>query len=315
MKAKVAVTMGDPAGIGPEIVARVCNDPEIREIAEIVLIGRQMVLAAGALSANQAMPEVEIIECGPPAQIKPGQPSEQSGAQAAAFVKKAVELCLNGQVQAMVTAPISKEHLNAAGFHYSGHTDMLGDLAGGVRPVMLLAGSKLKVSLVTVHTSLQSVARQVNRESILHTSIITHQALQKYFAVARPRLAVCALNPHAGENGLLGDEEGRIIAPAVAELRNHGIDARGPLSADSLFWEVLRYQQYDAVICMYHDQGLIPFKIAHFADGVNVSLGLPFIRTSPDHGTAFHLAGKGQASASSMKEAVKLAVQMAQKAA
>ena len=310
MKPQIVVTMGDTAGIGPELVARVCNDAEVREKADITVVGRAMILAAGALAAAQPMPELKVVECGPAAQIKPGQPSAHSGAQAGAFISKALEMCLSGEMQAMVTAPISKEHLNLGGYHYAGHTDMLADLTK-TRPVMMLAGKLLKVSLVTVHTPLSEVARQVTAESVLHTCRVTGQWLQKYLGYESPRLAVAALNPHAGENGLLGREENDIITPVVRELAAGGLDIKGPFSADTLFWRVLKHKEFDAVICMYHDQGLIPFKIAHFEDGVNVSMGLPFIRTSPDHGTAFDLAGKGQASAGSMKAAVLMAASAA----
>ena len=211
MSPKIALTLGDPAGIGPELVARMCHDAEVKDLAELVVVGQPALLAAGATAAGLTMPEVEIAECGSPAQIKFGQPSALSGSLAGAFVARAVEMCLKNQVQAMATAPLSKEHLNAGGYHYSGHTDMLGHLAGGVKPVMMLAGSRLRVSLVTAHTRLSAAPGLITEESILHTSIATCQWLRRFLSCEQPRLAVAALNPHAGEGGLLGWEEQTVI--------------------------------------------------------------------------------------------------------
>ncbi len=311
MKPQIALTLGDPAGIGPELVARICADQEVLAAADLLVVGQAALLQAGARAAALCLPQVRLIECGAPAPVTPGLPSAASGALAGAFVAAAARLSLAKEVDAMVTAPLSKEHLNAGGYHYSGHTDMLGELAGGVKPVMMLAGPKLKVSLVTVHSALRQVPSMLTQEALERAILITHQWLQRYWAVKMPRLAVAALNPHAGENGLLGKEEQYVIAPVVERLNAQGFNLLGPSSADTLFWRALKYNEFDAVVCMYHDQGLIPFKMVHFEDGVNISLGLPFIRTSPDHGTAFELAGKGVASISSMKAAVMLAAHLA----
>ena len=310
-KPKLAITMGDPAGIGPEIIARICHDEEVRAHSELVIIGRQMVLAAGALACNLPFPQVEIIETGNPALIKPGQPSASSGAQAISFIEKAVQLCLANEVQAMVTAPISKEHIQLAGAKETGHTDMLGRLTNTPNPVMMMIGKHIRVALVTVHAPLREVAQLITQERILHTILETYNWFKAFSTISQPRLAVAALNPHAGENGYLGEEEKNIIAPVIDKLKQEGMNITGPLAADSLFWRVFKNKEFDAVVCMYHDQGLIPFKIAHFEDGVNVTLGLPIIRTSPDHGTAFDLAGKGVANSSSMKIATLLAARLA----
>ena len=209
----------------------------------------------------------------------------------------------------MVTAPISKEALNRAGHHYPGHTELLAELAGTERVVMMLAGSRLRVTLVTIHEGLADVPGLVTFERVLETIRITHRDVDRYFR-RHPRLAVLALNPHCGEGGMFGDEEARVIGPAVDAARREGIDAVGPLSADTLFHFAVQ-GKYDAVVCMYHDQGLIPLKLLHFDDGVNVTLGLPIIRTSVDHGTAYDLAGTGRASAESMKAAIMMAAAMA----
>jgi 4-hydroxythreonine-4-phosphate dehydrogenase len=225
------------------------------------------------------------------------------------FICEAASLCLSGGADGMATAPISKEAMNKAGHRYPGHTELLAALAGAERVVMMLAGSRLRVSLVTIHEALADVPPLVTYERVLETIRITHRDVNRYF-VRNPRIAVLALNPHCGEGGMFGDEETRIIAPAIRAACMEGIDAVGPLSADTLF-HFAAQGEYDVVVCMYHDQGLIPLKLLHFDDGVNVTLGLPIIRTSVDHGTAYDLAGTGRASAESMKAAIRMAANMA----
>jgi 4-hydroxythreonine-4-phosphate dehydrogenase len=230
------------------------------------------------------------------------------------YIKEGVRLCQAGLLQGLVTAPISKEALRAGGYPDTGHTTMLARLTGTPRPVMMLAGPKLRVILVTIHRALREVPDLISAEGIVETASVAHRDLRRYLNLARPRLAVAALNPHAGEGGLFGDEEGRIIAPAVEELKRRGVEASGPYPPDTVFWHMMQ-GAFDAVICMYHDQGLIPFKLRHFDNGVNVTLGLPIIRTSPDHGTAYDIAGQGKASPASMKAAVLMAADMAAKSA
>ncbi|MCF8033943.1 MAG: 4-hydroxythreonine-4-phosphate dehydrogenase PdxA [Desulfarculaceae bacterium] len=310
MTPRIAVTLGDPAGVGPEIVAQLCHDLSTRELAELVVVGQADLLAAGARACGLAPPVVEVVETGEPAEIAPGQPSPASGRLAGAFVERALELVQAGEAAAMATAPISKEALQAAGYPDTGHTTLLARKTGTERPVMMLAGDKLKVVLVTIHKALREVPGLITRKAVLHTALVTDQAFREQFGVAVPRLAVCGLNPHAGEHGIFGDEEEKIIAPAVAELQAAGVDATGPLPPDTVFWRAVK-GEFDAVVCMYHDQGLIPLKLLHFDDGVNVSLGLPIIRTSVDHGTAYDLAGTGQANPASMIAAVRMAARMA----
>ncbi|KIX15843.1 4-hydroxythreonine-4-phosphate dehydrogenase PdxA [Dethiosulfatarculus sandiegensis] len=313
MKPTIALTLGDPAGVGPEIVARICHDEEVRAACRLLVIGRSMLLSAGALACNLPEPEVDMVEAGQGAEIKPGLPSAASGRQAGAFIEKACELCLNGQAQAMVTAPISKEALQKGGYADTGHTTMLARLTGVKRPVMMLAGSHLKVIPVTVHVAIKDVPGLLTRELIIETAQVAMADIIKFFGIKNPRLAVAALNPHAGEQGLFGDEESRVIEPAVQYLREKGINAQGPFSPDTVFFRASK-GEFDFVLCMYHDQGLIPMKLLNFYDGVNVTLGLPLIRTSVDHGTAYDIAGTGKARADSLKSAVMLAAKMAKKA-
>lgn len=307
---KVAITLGDPAGVGPELVARACHDQEVLAAVEPVVVGRSMLLSAGALACGLDAPDIEIVGCGEGAEIKPGQPSEAAGRQAGAFIEMALQMCLSNQVDAMVTGPISKLALQQAGYSDTGHTTLLGRLTNTPRPVMMMAGSRLKVVLATVHKAIREVPDLLSTQAIVEVGMIGDESMRRFFGLAHPRIAVAALNPHAGEGGIFGDEEARIIAPAVAELQARGAEASGPHPPDTVFWRAMR-GEYDLVLCMYHDQGLIPFKLRHFEDGVNVTLGLPIIRTSPDHGTAYDIAGKGVAKPDSMKAAILLAGHMA----
>jgi 4-hydroxythreonine-4-phosphate dehydrogenase len=225
------------------------------------------------------------------------------------YIVQAARLCLDGRVDAMATAPINKEALNRAGILHPGHTELLAELTKTTEFVMMLAGDRLRVALVTIHEALADVPRLVTTDKILATIRITHHDLDRYFK-KNPRIAVLALNPHCGEGGMFGREEAEIIAPAIALARAEGLDVSGPHSADTLFHFAVQ-GEYDAVVCMYHDQGLIPLKLLHFDDGVNVTLGLPIIRTSVDHGTAYNLAGTGRASDASMAAAIRMAAQMA----
>jgi len=310
VRPRIAVTLGDPAGVGPEIVARLCSDPATRERAELVVVGQRGLLDRGAAACGLPAPKVELKETGPALAVALGRPGADSGRLAGAFVEEALRLVQAGRALALATAPLSKEALAAAGYPDTGHTTLLARLTRTPRPVMMLAGDKLKVVLVTIHKALREVPGLLTREGVAHTARVTDAALRRYWGLAAPRLAVCGLNPHAGEGGLFGDEEARIIAPAVAALKAAGVAAEGPLPSDTVFWRAVQ-GQFDAVVCMYHDQGLIPLKLLHFEDAVNVTLGLPVIRTSVDHGTAYDLAGTGKANPASMIAAVKLAAEMA----
>jgi 4-hydroxythreonine-4-phosphate dehydrogenase len=327
-KPVIAVTMGDPAGVGPEVIVRALAEPELGDICRPLVLGDPLAMER-ALAVTGVDMKLETIPAGPPPEDTPGAiflrplsrlaatdmayggPSPDAGDAMFRYITEAVNLCLKREAAAMVTAPISKEALNRGGHRFPGHTELLADLTGCTDYVMMLAGDRLRVTLVTIHEALADVPRLITRERVLATIRATHRGLHKYFR-KKPRLAVLALNPHCGEHGLFGDEERRFILPAVEAARAEGIDARGPLSADMLFHFAAR-GDYDGVVCMYHDQGLIPLKLLHFHDGVNVTLGLPIIRTSVDHGTAYDLAGTGKASHLSMMASIRTAVGMVKK--
>ncbi|MFH1489563.1 MAG: 4-hydroxythreonine-4-phosphate dehydrogenase PdxA, partial [Pseudomonadota bacterium] len=240
----------------------------------------------------------------------PGRPHIEGGKAMVSYIVKAVEMAGKGEIAGMVTCPISKALMQEAGYAYEGHTQLLAHLTGCEDFVMMLAGERLRVTLVTIHTSIRDVPGLLSVEKVLKTLSITSRAPESDFGIRRPRLAVAALNPHAGEGGLFGMEEEMIIRPAVESARRSGIEVEGPLPADTLFYKAAA-GRYDAVVCMYHDQGLIPLKLLHFSDGVNITLGLPVVRTSVDHGTAYDIAGRGEADPSSLIAAVRTAVTMA----
>lgn len=328
-KPVVAITMGDPAGIGPEIVFDALADPSVRKICFPLVVGDLGVLQRASkkrrngpslnswqkgqpIAANGAGIPVYSLSSMSPREARAGRPTKACGQAVYHYIKGAAELVLSGRADAMATAPISKHILRLAGHSYPGHTELLAELAGAGECRMMLVGGGLKVVLVTIHLPLTKVAGQLTRERIQATIELTHHALKGHFGIPRPRIAVTGLNPHAGEEGIFGKEEKQIILPAILKARRKGICARGPFPADSLFFQVAR-GDYDAVVCMYHDQGLIPFKLLHFFDGVTLTLGLPFIRTSVDHGTAYDIAGKNKADPSSIKEAICLAAALARK--
>ena len=294
--------MGEPSGIGPEI-ALAAFDQLHGQIGNhpLKLVGDADVFAArkNALIATAAK-----------VTAKPGKPDPQNAAAVIEAIEIAVKSCLAGEAAAMVTAPIHKAVLKEAGFAYPGHTEFLGFLTKAPRAVMMLASEKLRVVPLTIHTPLADVPKAINMDSIIETADIMLKALARDFAIAEPRLAIAGLNPHAGEDGMLGPEEKAFITPAVQALKARGHKVSGPLSADTLFHDEAR-KRYDAVLTMYHDQGLIPIKTLSFWDGVNVTLGLPLVRTSPDHGTAFDIAGHGKADHRSMIAAIRMAAMIA----
>ncbi len=325
----LAVSLGDPAGIGPEIVFKAWS--ALRHSGpSFVVVGDLRQVAAGsggtaglvrqvsaAEDANrvfeQAVPVIDIPLLEP---VVAGNPSPRAAKAVIAWIETAVGLALSGAVGGVVTAPIAKESLYGAGFPFPGHTEFLGELTlahrydGARGPIMMLAAPGLRVSLVTVHKPLAEVPAALSVEKIVNAGLVTAQALRRDFGIERPRLAVAGLNPHAGENGTIGREEVQIVGPAVRALRDLGVEAVGPSPADSLFHEAAR-AKYDAVLCLYHDQALIPVKMLDFWGGVNITLGLPIVRTSPDHGTAFDIAGRGLARADSMIAAIRMAKEIA----
>lgn len=322
------ITMGDPTGIGPELIIKALLDQSLERLNRPVeIVGDVGVLCrAGKIFGSEGKPEqlkdrlfslhfgdTKLIvhsasELDMPS-VHYGQPNTACGKAMADYVEDAISRCLDKTAAGIVTCPINKAAINAAGYHFPGHTELLAKRCGIEKVVMMLAGEQLKVCLVTTHLAYRDVPDKLSCEEILQTIRITTKAFQQQFGIQQPRLAVLALNPHASENGLFGDEEQRIITPAIEAAQAEGITADGPHSADTLFHFAAK-GAYDAVICMYHDQGLIPLKLLHFDAAVNVTLGLPIVRTSVDHGTAYDLAGTGTANTASLISALKMAEQM-----
>jgi 4-hydroxythreonine-4-phosphate dehydrogenase len=325
MPAPLALTMGDPAGIGPEIIVkawRALRDQgrpflavgDFDALASVSGDGSQILRRIGAPDQAAAIfaQALPVLDRPLSAPVVAGHPTSAAAGSIVQWIEIAVGLALSGAVGAVVTAPIAKAPLYEAGFGFPGHTEFLGELTAGAPyagergPLMMLASQDLRVTLVTVHTALADVPAQLTAEAIVKVARTTHQALQRDFAIARPRLAVAGLNPHAGEDGGMGREEIEIVIPAIAALRAEGLDVSGPYPADTLFHAEAR-ARYDAAVCLYHDQGLIPVKMLDFWGGVNITLGLPIVRTSPDHGTAFDIAGRGIARPDSLIAAIEAA--------
>lgn len=319
---RIAVTMGDPGGIGPEIVVQAHLFPDLFSLCRPVVYGDEGILrrAAGVLGkivevAPGGEPGPGRIVVRPISALDPGvvpfgRMSEPGARAMAEYIREAARDALAGRVDAVVTCPITKEGLRIAGVPFPGHTEFLADLCGGADVVMMLAGDRLRVALVTIHVALRKALELLSPPVIERTVRITNEFFREYMGTDAPRIAVAGVNPHAGEGGLFGDEEETMVAPAVAACRRRGIDASGPYSPDTVFYRAYN-GEFDVVVAMTHDHGLIPLKLVHFEDGVNVTMGLPVIRTSVDHGTAYDIAGKGTASPSSLSAAVRMAAGMA----
>ena len=324
---KVGITMGDPTGIGPEIIVKVLSDKSAFRFCRPIVLGdrkvmeRAITLTNSTLKVNEmktleeskykddmlnliSLSTINVDEIGY------GSPTQACGRAMVGYIEKAVKLVLAGKIDAITTAPINKKALSDAGYSYPGHTELLAELTGSREYVMMLTGDKLKVALVTIHCGLREIFHLLTIDKIVTTIRITHSALVNFFGEINPKIAVAGLNPHAGEGGLFGKEEEEIILPAVKQAQQLGIGVEGPLPPDTLFYHAAK-GAYSAVVSMYHDQGLIPLKLLHFEDAVNVTLGLPLIRTSVDHGTAYDIAGTGKANPLSLLNALKLAAGMA----
>jgi len=312
-KPRIALTMGDPAGIGPELCLQTLADTSSGEVSEVVVYGSTVCLERVARTCGLRPPAPdEVVDCvdTPMDAITPGEVQAECGRAAHDAIVAAVKDALAGKVDAVVTAPIHKESLQLAGVPYPGHTELLKDLTGAHRVCMMMASERITVALATTHIALADVPSTLTPERLRDTIELTADAMRR-IGKAEPRLTVCALNPHAGEHGLFGREESELIEPVMASFKDSGILFTGPLPPDTAFIEKVR-QQTDAYICMYHDQALIPFKMLAFDVGVNISLGLPIVRTSVDHGTAFGIAWQGTASPTSMREAIRWAVRLAE---
>ncbi|SJZ35194.1 4-hydroxythreonine-4-phosphate dehydrogenase [Trichlorobacter thiogenes] len=326
----IAITMGDPCGVGPEIIVAALTNPAIRAACRPLVLGDRRAMQRALTVCNS---ELELVTVASPseaadlsdnvipllelsnladADISYGRPSELAGDAVYRYIRHAAELCLTGEVAAMATAPICKEAMHRAGHHYPGHTELLAELCRCDQFVMMLAGDILRVALVTIHEAIANVPGLISTEQVLKTIRVTATGVAPLCGCRSPRIAVLALNPHCGEGGMFGTEEQESIIPAITAAKAEGMDVSGPFSADTFFhFAVQEPAPYDAVVAMYHDQGLIPLKMRHFDDGINITLGLPIIRTSVDHGTAYNLAGTATASATSMKASIRIAAKLA----
>ena len=310
MRPRIALTIGDPAGIGPEVLVKALSDPQTSELAEWTVVGDALVLREAQERYSCPLPEgTEILDLAAldGHAIEMGRVSAECGSAALAYVRKAVDLCLGGRVRAMVTAPVNKEAVTMSGIPFSGHTGYIAELCGVRDPSMMLVNDRLRVVHVSTHVALRQ-ACELDPDRILRTIVLGCEALER-LGVANRTIAVCGLNPHAGENGLFGDEDARSIRPAVERATAQGIPCVGPVPADTVFLKAVQ-GSYALVVAMYHDQGHIPMKLLDFEHTVNISLGLPIIRTSVDHGTAFDIAGKNRADPTNMKTAMRTAALM-----
>lgn len=322
--------MGDPAGIGPEVIAKALAKPALQNVCRSLVIGSVPVMerTIKALKLKLKVFPIQGHETVPPprgtiavldpldtplGKFRQGRASAESGAAAVAFIKKAVELAQLTCIDGVVTAPINKEAMNMAGYQYPGHTELLADLTQARESGMMIVGGPLRIMFVTTHVAIKDLPSRLTQDNIGKGIRLAHLALTTLFAVKRPKIGVAALNPHAGEHGLFGDEEARVIFPAARRAQQQGILASDPLPADTLFGKAAK-GEYDGIVALYHDQGLIPLKLVAFGTCVNLTVGLPIIRTSVDHGTAFDIVGKGIADPGSLIEAMTLAAKIAKHA-
>jgi 4-hydroxythreonine-4-phosphate dehydrogenase len=321
--------MGDPAGIGPEVIAKALAGTKLRRVCVPLVIGSlpvmqrtikqlklklDVVAVRGHERTTFRSSRVAVLDPleRPLGRFTQGVAAAETGGAAVAFIKKAVHLARIGCIDGMVTAPINKEAINMAGCHFPGHTELLADLTGTEESGMMIVGGPLKIMFVTTHVAIKKLHSVLTQPKIEKGIRLAHLALTELFGIKKPRIGVAALNPHAGEHGLFGDEEVRIVLPAARAARARGIAASDPLPADTLFGRAAR-GEFDGVVALYHDQGLIPLKLVAFGTCVNLTVGLPIIRTSVDHGTAFDIVGKGMADPGSLIEAVALAATLARK--
>jgi 4-hydroxythreonine-4-phosphate dehydrogenase len=323
----IAITMGEPAGIGPEVIVKALADPILRHRARYIIYGMNELLHYAADLAEfdvfwwrdqfngrlRAYPhDVVVVDYDQYSILGHAvrAPSKMGGEASMRFCLDAIEAARRNIVDAVVTAPIAKESWKLAGYGYPGHTELFAEKTGARRYAMMFAGGPLKVVLATVHIPLNGLWGKLNIGAVFHPIELLHEALVNWFDIPKPRIAVCGLNPHASEHGQFGDEEERIISPAIFMAREQGIDATGPYPPDTVFLAA-RDGKFDAVVAMYHDQGLIPVKLLAFDQAVNLTIGLPIIRTSPDHGTAFDIVGRNRANPGSMRAAIELAINLA----
>ena len=321
-KIRVAITQGDTNGVGYEVILKVFSDPNILELCTPIIYGSPKIASYHRKALNLEVPytiinhaeeardgRVNLLACfDDEIKIEMGQPSQEAGAAALKALDRAMTDYRSELYDVLVTAPINKATIQSPGFHFPGHTEYIEtSVGGGEKALMILMNETLRVALVTTHLPIKDIAKAITKEGIVEKATIFHKALKRDFRISSPRIAVLSLNPHAGDNGLLGSEEKDIILPAIEELADKGIQAFGPFAADGFFGSGA-YDHFDGVLAMYHDQGLAPFKTIALESGVNYTAGLPIVRTSPDHGTAYDIAGKGIADENSMRQAIFTAI-------
>jgi 4-phospho-D-threonate 3-dehydrogenase / 4-phospho-D-erythronate 3-dehydrogenase len=323
----LGITMGDPAGIGPEVIAKALSMPVVHRLCRPIVIGSLPVMDQIVRSLRLRLKVIQVSEHDvstqrsasllvfdplerPLGKFPLGTVSEKAGAASVAFILKAVHLAQIGCLDAVVTGPINKEAINLAGYHYPGHTELLADITKSKEVGMMIVGGPLKIMFVTTHVAIRQLPDSLSANGILRSIRLADRAMKEYFGVPKPRIGIAALNPHGGEGGLFGEDERLNILPAARRARRMRINASDPLPADTLFGKTVR-GEFDAVVAMYHDQGLIPLKMVAFGECVNLTVGLPIIRTSVDHGTAYDIVGKGVADCGSLVEAIKMAARLA----
>lgn len=309
IKPRLLLTIGDPNGIGPEIILKIFNDNSFISKHDLTIAGSKIILDHYASILNlKSAPQNKIIEIPLPSKFKinPGKIEKNAGKLSGDAIKAAIDLCLGKKIDGLITLPISKESFNFGGYNYPGHTEMLSKLTSSDDTVMILYSKEFSVALVTGHIPISKISKALNEKLLIKKIITVNNSLVKNFGIKNPRIAVLSLNPHAGDGGLIGKEEQDIITPVIEEMNSIGFNLRGPFASDGYFANN-SYKKFDITVAMYHDQGLIPFKMISFDKGVNFTAGLNIIRTSPDHGTAFDIAGMGIANTESTKQAILLA--------
>lgn len=321
MGQRIAISSGDINGIGPEIILKTLLKRDLQDHTVIILSSESVIgFYADALNIDLDYEQfasfegirehkINVLQSYSNADpiIMPGTLDQHAGACAMQAVEQGLKLCQSGYADALVTAPISKEAVNLAGYHIPGHTEFLAEHTGTSEFLMMLVNDGLRVGLASIHIPIAEVPKALTEDSIIRNASIMHRSLSQDFNIPDPRIAILGLNPHAGDGGIIGNEEEELISPAIQEIADQGISVTGPHAADGFFGN-RKYEQYDGILAMYHDQGLVPFKTLSFGAGVNFTAGLPIVRTSPDHGTAFDIAGKGQANSSSFEQAFNLAI-------
>lgn len=311
-KSRLLLSIGDPNGIGPEVILKIFNDRSFISNKDLTIVGSKKILDQYALLLNlKTIPKEKFIEIPLPPKFKltPGKINKNAGKISGDAVKTAIELCLKKEFDGMITLPISKESFNLGGYNYPGHTEMLSKLTSSDDTVMILYSKELSVALITGHIPVSKVSKDLNENLLIKKLITVNNSLVKNFGIKNPKIALLSLNPHAGDGGLIGKEEQDIISPVIVEMNSIGFNLRGPFASDGYFANK-SYKKFDITVAMYHDQGLIPFKMISFDKGVNFTAGLNIIRTSPDHGTAFDIAGMGIANTESTNQAILLAEQL-----